>query len=121
MLPIALRAQADLRRSSRQMKDEETRIEDLKQRKLKKHFTATVNGAKVKISNVLVKPYTDRFESGQKLVLVSKVPFPGMPQMATIEVEKHGRRMCVKGRWKGAFHSPSMHTEEYLITETLKQ
>jgi hypothetical protein len=103
------------------MKEEHTRIEDLKQRKLNKHFTATVNGAKVKISNFLVKPHTDRVESGQKLVLVSKTPFPGMPQLATIEVEKGSRKLCLKGRWKGALHSPSMYTEEYLITEILKQ
>jgi hypothetical protein len=103
------------------MKNEETRVEDLKQRKLKKHFTATVNGVKVKISNFLIKPHKDRFESGRKLVLVSKLPFPGMPQVATIEVEKDGRKVSVKGRWKGALHSPSMYTEEYLIAEEIKK
>ena len=101
------------------MKDEETRIGDLKRRKLQKHFTATVNGAKVKISNFLVKPYSDRFESGRKLVLVSKMPFPGMPSEATITVEKGGRSICVKGRWKGAIHSPTRYTEEYMITEEI--
>jgi hypothetical protein len=99
------------------MKNEETRIEDLKQRKREKHFTATVNGVNVKISNYLIKPHKDRFEIGRKLVLISKLPFPRMPQLATIEVATGGRQLSVKGRWKGGFHSPSMYTEEYLITE----
>jgi len=102
------------------MNDEEVRIRNLKQRKLQKQFTAKVNDLKVKISGFHVKPYQDQFEKGQLLILSSKSPFPGLPSMATIQIDHAGECVHVKGRWKCGLHSPSRYTAEYLITEKIK-
>jgi hypothetical protein len=98
------------------------RIRAQKDKTLAKHFTAFVDGQKVKIANYRFKTSRSGRDTVLMVELITKIKFDvEMDKKLSVEIPSDAGMLTIKCQWHHGMHSPGNYWQVFAVDEVLEE